>query len=280
MTSPIKRFHREALGAVFEIRVGGEEDPGYLRTVLETAWDQLAHVEGEVSPEQPGNAWDAALRMAAGERMRVPSHLRDCLALASRFRRETNGAFDPEGGAAPAPGLPEAPSAWEIEGDDLLCHRPGWTADLSLLIRGYALDRMGDALREWGVDHALITAGGGLLLALEPPGDREGWRIAAGEWEVALRNVALASYGGRHPAAARDPRTGSEVALPRPCRALSGSAAEAAALAQALAFCSASEAEEWARLGCGRGLWLADGTRLGAAADLDLRPLAPSGPTP
>lgn len=280
MTPSIKRFHREALGVVFEIRIGGGDDPGYLRTVLETAWDQLAHVEGEVSPGQPGNAWDAALRMVAGERMRIPSHLRDCLALASRFRRETNGAFDPEGGAAPSPGLPESTPAWELEGDDLLCHRPGWSADLSLLARGYALDRIGDTLREWGLDQALVTAGGGLLIALEPPDGREGWRIAAGEWEITLRNVALASYGGRHPAVARDPRSGAEITLPRPFRALSGSAAEAAALAQAIAFGSAAEAEEWARLGCGRGLWLADGSRLGAAADLDLRPLAPSGPTP
>lgn len=280
MTTSIKRFHREALGAVFEIRIGGSEDPGYLRTVLETAWDQLAHVEGEVSPEQPGNALDAALRMTEGERMRIPSHLRDCLVLARRLRTETSGAFDAEGASAPAPGVPEAGPAWEVEGDDLVCHRPGWTVDLAALSRGYALDRMADALREWGVDHALLTAGGGLLSALEPPGDREGWRVAAGQWEVCLRNVALASFGGADPASARDPRTGAEVGLPHPLRAMSASAAEAACLARALAFGTAAEAEEWSRLGCGRGLWLADGTRLGVAADLDLRPLDPSGTTP
>lgn len=280
MTPPIKRFHREALGAVFEVRIGGTEDPGYLRTVLETVWDQLAHVEGEVSAEQPGNALDAALRMGEGERMRVPSHLRDCLALARRLRTETGGAYEPEDGNAPAPGVPEGVPAWEIEGDDLICHRPGWSVDLASLARGHALDRMADALREWGVDQALMTAGGGLLMALEPPGDREGWRLAAGEWELRLRNVALASFGGAHPPRARDPRSGAEVDLPAPFRAMSGSAAEAACLAQALAFGTAAEAEEWARLGCGRGLWLADGTRLGVAADLDLRPLAPSGPTP
>jgi hypothetical protein len=280
MTAPIKRFHREALGAVFEIRIGGSEEPSYLRTVLETAWDQLAHVEGEVSPEQPGNALDAALRMTEGERMRIPSHLRDCLALARRLRTETGGAFDAESASAPAPGVPEAGPAWEIMGDDLICHRPGWTVDLATLSRGYALDRMADALREWGVDQALLTAGGGLLSALEPPGDRQGWRIAAGEWEVCLRNVALASFGGAEPAWARDPRSGAEVGLPKPLRAMSGSAAEAACLARALAFGTPAEAEEWSRQGCGRGLWLADGTRLGVAADLDLRPLDPSAWTP
>lgn len=275
MSSPIKRFHREALGAVFEIRVDGSEDPGYLRTVLETVWDQLAHVESEVSADQPGNAHDAALRMTEGERMRIPSHLRDCLALARRLAAETGGAFSAEGPAAPAVGLPDATPPWEVEGDDLVCHRPGWSLDLGELVRGHALDRMGDALREWGVDKALLTAGGGLLLALEPPGEREGWRVAAGQWEVRLRNVALASYGGGHPGRARDPRTGLDVDLPRPHRAMAGGAAEAACLARALAFGSASEAEEWARQGCGRGLWLADGTRLGVASDLDLRPLAP-----
>jgi hypothetical protein len=280
MSPTIKRFHREALGAVFEIRFDGSEDPGYLRTVLEAVWDQLAHVEGEVGADQPGNAYDAALRMTAGERLRVPSHLRDCLVLARRLSEESGGAFSPEGTAVPAAGMPEAGPAWEVEGDDLVCHRAGWTLDLGELARGHALDRMGDTLREWGVDKALLTAGGGLLLALEPPGEREGWRVAAGEWEVRLRNIALASFGGGHPARAPDPRTGLDVDLPRPHRAMAGSAAEAACLARALAFGSPAEAEEWARLGCGRGLWLADGTRLGAASDLDLRPLAPDGTRP
>jgi hypothetical protein len=280
MSTPIRRYHREALGVVFEVRFSGSEDPGYLRTVLDTVWDQLAHVEGEVSPEQPGNALDAVLRMAEGERMRIPPHLRDCLALARRMRDETGGAFDPEGSSSPAPGVPEAGPAWELEGDDLLCHRPGWTLDLASLARGFALDRMADTLREWGVDQALLAAGGGLLLALEPPGDREGWRIAAGEWELRLRQVALACALPIWRNRARDPRSGAEVDLPGPLRAISGSAAEAACLARALAFGTAAEAEEWCRLGCGRGLWLADGTRLGAAAELDLRPLVPGEPRP
>jgi FAD:protein FMN transferase len=280
MSSPIRRFHREALGAVFEVRVDGAEDPGYLRTVLETAWDELAHVEAEVSPGHPGNALDAALRMAEGERMRIPPHLRDCLRLARRLRAETAAAYDAEGAASPAAGVPEATEAWSVEGDDLACHRAGWGVDLSGLSQGYALDRMGDVLREWGVDRALLSAGGSLVLALEPPGDREGWRVGVDAWELRLRHVALASFGGAHPPVARDPRGGVDTPLARPARALSGSAAEAACLARAAAFGSAAEAEEWVRLGCGRGLWLADGTRLGVAADLDLRPLAPSGPTP
>ncbi len=275
MRPAIRRFHREALGAVFEIRVDGSEDPGYLGTVLDTVWDQLAHVEGDAGSNKPGNAFDAALRMAAGERLRLPPHLRDCLALAQRLREETAGAYEPDGTAAPAAGMPAATPAWEVQGDDLLAYRAGFQPDIASLVRGYALDRMADTLREWGVERVLLSAGGSLLITLEPPDLREGWRLAVGEWEICLRNVALASFGGGKPSSARDPRTGGEVTLPVPSRAISGSAAEAAALAQALAFGSPAEAEEWARSGCGRGLWLADGTRLGIAADLDLRPLVP-----
>lgn len=280
MSKTVLRFHREALGSVVEVRLSAAEDPGYVRTVLETVWDQLAHVEGEVGADRPGNALDAALRMGEGERMRVPPHLRDCLGLAFRLRDETGGAYDPCGRSAPAPGMPAGPHPYELQGDDLVCHRAGAALDLEFVAQGHALDRMADALREWGIEQALLTAGGSLALALEPPGDREGWRLAAGEWEVRLRQVAMASFGGRRPAFARNPRTGEDLPLPLPTRAMSGSAAEAAALAQALAFGSPAEAEEWSRLGCGRGLWLADGTRLGVAADLDLRPLDPSGRRP
>lgn len=272
-----RRYHREALGGVFEVRINPSEDPGYVRTVLETVWDQLAHVEGEVGADRPGNALDAALRMAEGERMRVPSHLRDCLGLAFRLREETAGAYDPDSRSSPSPGLPAAPPAWELQGDDLICRRAGAALELSFLARGHALDRMADALREWGVEQALLVADGSLVLALEPPPGREGWRLAVGGWELALSGTALASFGGGQPGFARHPRTGEDVPLPLPCRALCGSAAEAACLAQALAFGTAAEAEEWSRLGCSRGLWLADGTRLGSASDLDLRPLAPPG---
>lgn len=272
MSPPVLRFHRVALGATFEVRLAGETSADYAREALEAAWDDLAHVANELDPALAGGALDAAHRMGAAERMRVPPELRACLGLASRLRAATAGALDLGIPAGADRGVwAEARAAeWELSGEDLLCRRPGWRLDLAGLARGHALDRMGATLREWGLPRALLTAGGGLALALGEPEGSRGWRLAAGEWELRLADGALASFGGREPAEFTDPRLGHRVRLPRPHRALATSAAEAAGWARALAAASPAEAEAWAKAEPMVGLWTAEGARLGAAARLDV----------
>lgn len=272
MNPPILRFHRVALGTTFEVRLAGESAADYAREALEATWDDLAHVANELDPSLAGSALDAANRMAAGERMRIPPELRACLGLAARLRAATAGAL--------AVGIPadadravwaEARAGeWELVGEDLLCRRPGWRLDLAELARGHALDRMGETLREWGLGKALLTAGGGLALALGAPEEGEGWRLAAGEWELRLADGALASFGGRLPSAFTDPRLGQRVPLPKPHRASAVSAAEAAGWARALASASPAEAAAWVAAEPAIGLWTAEGARLGAAARFDL----------
>ncbi len=270
MSRPSLRFHREALGCAFEIRFPGDEDPSYARSALESVWDALERVEAELDPSRPGSALAAANRMAAGERLRVPPHLRESLDLARRLHEETAGAYDARmpADADRAAWMEARAAAWQLDGSDLVCEGPGWRLDLLDLARGLALDRMGDALREWGLGHALLVAGGHAVLALEPPRDAEGWRLAAGEEELRLAGAALASFGGGNPARMTDPRLGQSVALPRPSRALARGAAEAAGLARALAVASPAEVAGWLDGRPDRGLWPATGERMGAASRL------------
>lgn len=270
MSRPSLRFHREAMGCAFEIRFPGDEDPSYARSALESVWDELERVEAELDPARPGSALAAANRMAAGERLRVPPHLRDCLDIARRLGEETAGAYDARVpvDADRAAWMEARSGAWHLDGSDLVCERPGWRLDLLDLARGLALDRMGDALREWGLGHAFLIAGGSVVLALDPPRDAEGWRLAAGDEELRLAGAALASFGGGCPARMTDPRLGQSVALPRPSRAVAGHAAEAAGLARALAVAAPAEVAAWLDGRPARGLWTAEGGRLGAAARL------------
>ncbi len=270
MSRPALRFHRHALGCAFELRFPGDEDPSYVRSSLESVWDELDRVEAELDPARPGSALAAANRMVAGERLRVPSNLRDGLGLAQRLARETAGAFDARMAADVdrAGWLEARAGAWRLEGSDLICEAPGWRLDLADVARGLALDRMGAALREWGLGHALLAAGGSLALALDPPRDAEGWRLAVGDGEVRLAGSAIASFGGGSPDRATDPRLGQTAALPRPCRALAAEAAEAAGLARALAFAAPAELPAWLDGHPDRGLWTAAGERLGAAVRL------------
>lgn len=270
MSRPALRFHRHALGCDFELRFPGDEDASYVRSSLESVWDELERVEAELDADRPGSALAAARRMTAGERLRVPPHLRDCLDLAQRLASETAGAFDARMPAdvGRAGWMEARAGAWRLEGSDLICEVPGHRLDLADLARGHALDRLGGALREWGLGHALLVAGGSLVLALDPPRDAEGWRLAVGEDEVRLAGAALASFGGGAPARATDPRLGHSLELPKPCRALARDAAEAAGLARALAFASPAELPGWLDGHPDRGLWPVSGGRLGAAARL------------
>jgi thiamine biosynthesis lipoprotein ApbE len=270
MSRPSLRFHREALGCAFELRFPGDEDPSYVRSALESVWDELERVAAELDPGRPGSALAAANRMVAGERLRVPANLRDCLHLAQRLTGETAGAFDARlsPAASRAEWMEARAGAWRVEGSDLLCETPGWRLDLSDLARGLALDRMGTSLREWGLGHALLVAGGGIVLALDPPRDAEGWRLAVGDTEVSLAEQAVASFGGGEPQRMTDPRLGQSVPLPRPCRAVAAEAAEAAGLARALATAAPAETAAWMDGHHARGLWTAQGERLGAAARL------------
>ncbi len=270
MTLPILRFHRVALGTTFEIRLAGESSADYAAEALESVWDALAHVAQELDADQSGSALDASHRMVAGERLRIPPHLRACLDLAARLQRATAGALDISVPlqAERSAWMEARAAAWRLEGSDLICEQPGWQFDFGDLARGHALDKMAEVLREWGLAKALITAGGGLALAVAAPDHAEGWKMAAGSTTFLLADGAMASFGGRHPASATDPRLGQRVQLPKPYRALAHSAAEAAGWARALAAATPAEVALWVAQEPIIGLWTADEQRLGMAARL------------
>lgn len=272
MTLPILRFHRVALGATFEIRLAGETSADYASEALESVWDALAHVTQELDATESGSALAASHRMLAGERLRVPPHLRACLDIASRLRRLTLGALEVGmSQQADRQAWMEARAAsWRLEGNDLICDQPGWQFDFSDLARGHALDQMAQVLREWGLAQSLVTAGGGLALALAAPSSSEGWRMAAGAHEFLLCDQALASFGGRSPAHMTDPRLGQQVKLPLPHRALAPSAAAAAGWARALAAATPAEVNNWLAAEPDLGLWTALGERFGTAARLEM----------
>lgn len=79
--------------------------------------------------------------------------------------------------------------------------KPGMRLDLGGIGKGQAADAMLAALREHGVDRALVTAGGDVL-AGNPPSDAEGWRVAVRALEkegpsrvLVLANAAVSTSG-------------------------------------------------------------------------------------
>jgi thiamine biosynthesis lipoprotein len=101
----------------------------------------------------------------------------------------------------------------------------GMKLDLGGIAKGYALDQEMKALRAKGIDRALVSGGGDMVVSNPPPGER-GWRIELAPLDspnapevkfLRLANTALATSGdtfqrleieGRRYSHVVDPRTG------------------------------------------------------------------------
>jgi thiamine biosynthesis lipoprotein len=104
--------------------------------------------------------------------------------------------------------------------------------DLGGIGKGYAVDLMAELLEEWGLGRALVHGGFSSVLALEAPGDGDGWPLTLSDpgapsrvlARLSVRQTALGASGMRKTDHIVDPGTGRPaqgrlaawVALPRP----------------------------------------------------------------
>jgi thiamine biosynthesis lipoprotein len=113
--------------------------------------------------------------------------------------------------------------------------------DLGAIGKGYAVDRVIELLKEWGVGSALVHGGTSSVFAFGPMGGEQGWPVtlsdpgAASEVieRVVLREAGLGGSGikkGRH---IIDPRRGVPVDGQRAAWVISESAARSDALSTA-----------------------------------------------
>ncbi len=133
-------------------------------------------------------------RLAAGEAFAPSAHTLRLVALARHWAEVTDGAFDPAlgavtelwdftSGAGTVPPETEihaalAQSGWEniALSDTAITLAPGAKLDLGGIAKGYIADRMGEALREEGIESGLVNLGGDVLCIGEKP-DGSGFAI-------------------------------------------------------------------------------------------------------
>jgi len=184
----VHRFAHEAMATVFEIHAA-YEDPRYARQAAQAAFDLVDQLEQELSRFIENSDISRINALAAGQSAGVSPTTIDCLVIARQVYQETDGVFDISMGS----GL----ESLEFQAGDFVVRtmREGVRLDLGGIGKGYALDRMAELLREWGLVRALVHGGFSSVLALEPPPDREGWPLTlsvpgAGEKKVLARIAA------------------------------------------------------------------------------------------
>jgi uncharacterized protein (TIGR03663 family) len=237
--SAAHRFCHDAMATTFEIMIV-HEDIRYARQATLAAFDLLDKLEQELSGYIENSDISRINHLAAGRPLVVGLNTFECLQLSAKMYDQTGGAFDVTIGpllscwlnndkTARTPSAEELKLARQRTGMNLLrlneadytveVLTEGVTIDLGGIGKGYALDKMAQLLREWGIETALVHSGFSTVLALGSPPQTTGWPLTMSnpanlEQTLALihlHNDALAGSGLKKGPHIIDPRTGKPV---------------------------------------------------------------------
>jgi len=261
------RVHRRAMACRFEITLASSEAASV--PAAHDALNEIDRLEDELSVFRETSVISEINRRAAREPVSVDERVYALLRSCGDLHRDTAGAFDitstplsrcwgflqREGRLPPTPAIAAARACVGFDGvvlDDsprsVRFARAGMELNLGAIGKGYALDRVGTAMRHAGVAHALLSAGRSSLLAI---GGRDGgWLIevvslragGAPLAHVHLRNAALGTSGtgeqfvivdGTRYGHVIDPRTGWPASGVASATVIASTAAVADALSTA-----------------------------------------------
>ena len=248
-TKPVRvREVRRPMGTYMAITVYARNE-GTGRKAIEAAFKRVEQVEAAISTWRSDSDSARLHDEAGGARLQVSPHLLAVLTRAVEVSRETDGAFDITVGPLiklyrrsfrrrmlpPEDELAAARAKVGYQGIEVDAKhgtarlaKAGMRVDFGAIGKGYIVDQALAALRELGIEAALVDAGGDLY-ALGSPPDREGWRIGVRDpahpteildRPLLARDCAVATsgdyeqfadIGGRRYSRIVDPRTGRPV---------------------------------------------------------------------
>lgn len=191
------QFHHEAMATTFAIVIA-DQRPEYARQAAAAAFRELDRLEGELSRFVESSDIARANRLACGETIAISDDALNCLLLAAEVAVATRRAFDAAyASRLAARFLADAPFFTLDSGAHTLTSQAErLQLDLGAIGKGYALDRMGELLDEWGVKSACLHSGGSTVLALSPPEGSIDWTVGLGSNAmVSLAHSALSGSG-------------------------------------------------------------------------------------
>jgi thiamine biosynthesis lipoprotein len=238
MNHPV--FQHEAMTTFFEIAIA-EQARDYARQAAAAAFRELDRLESELSRFDETSYIARANRLDHGASITLSPDVLECLLIAADLTVATGRTFDPAYASARPPGLAAdlPPYTLDPATHTLTSQATRLHLDLGAVGKGFALDRMADLLREWGITTACLNAGGSSILALgsSAPAER-GWPVGVGEARshrtIPLLDASLSASGtavkGAH---LIDPLTGQPATRTTRTWALAPTAAQADALSTA-----------------------------------------------
>lgn len=245
--SAIHPFNHAAMATHFQARIVSDEK-AYAAQAAQAAFDLVDSLESRLSRFRSDSDIARLADLASGETMRLSEPAFACLQIAKHMEQATRSAFCTTPAALKTQSsLPQ----WELIPDQhaILCVSGRLEFDLGAIGKGFALDRMGELLREWDCASFLLVAGGSSILAGDQPTGHLGWSCGLGEDDASQRflltHASLSGSGlavkGSH---ILDPRIGRPA--PRQNRAwvLADTASESDALSTACMVLTEPELQE------------------------------------
>ena len=261
------RVHRRAMACRFEVTLSGE-DARHVPAARDLL-DEIDRIESALTVFRETSDLVRLNRTAGAAPAPVDDALFGLLRLCGEMHARTGGAFDVtttplsrcwgflrREGRLPGPQEIAAARArvgmdkveLDAEARTVRFRRPGMELNLGSIGKGYALGVVAVRLRQQGVRHALVSAGGSSVVA--SGGRGEGWVVDLRSRQVSrdrlarlrLRDVALATsgageqfveVGGTRYGHVLDPRTGSPAEGVLSATAITADAAAADALSTA-----------------------------------------------
>jgi len=231
----------------FQTRIFHEEKT-YVAQAAQAAFDLVDGLESQLSRFRHNSDIARIADLAEGETMRLSEPVFACLQIAKRMENVTGSAFSPTPTALQTqPSLPR----WELLQSDqsIRCLSGKLQFDLGAIGKGFALDRMGELLREWDCSSFLLVSGGSSILAGDPPPNMPGWSCGLGDDDASQRYyLAHSSLSGSglavQGAHILDPRTGRPALRQRRAWVLADTASESDALSTACMVLSEAELQQ------------------------------------
>ena len=266
------RFSHEAMATVFEILVVAD-DADYAARAAHAAFDELDMIEEHLSRFRETSDVSMVNALPPGQGLVLGPDAYQCIRTALEISAQTGGAFDVTVGRCvdawddtetTADGFdPEKHRqsldrmGWETLQLDEAAHTitvgsEGMAIDLGGIGKGYAVDRMGQTLGDWGLERCLLHGGTSSVLALDGPSDGKGWPVAlphprrfAGDTvtRMDLRHCAVGGSGLEKGAHIIDPRTGRPAVGRFAAWSLASTAAKADGLSTAFMLMDISSIE-------------------------------------
>lgn len=199
----------DAMGSTYSLALYGE-DPDRLEAAVEAAFDEVRRLDRMLSNYITTSEWSHVNRRAAEGGVKVSRELFDLLAACQDYSRASEGAFDITvgplmkvwgfyKGSGRLPKPTEVLEALSRVGYQKLRLDPaaqtvrfgaaGMEIDPGGIGKGYAVDRVAEVLKEYGIQSALISAGSSSIYALGAPPGEAGWRIQIRHPRIADRSV-------------------------------------------------------------------------------------------